>query len=83
MIEEDGDAIALNANKGKRNLRTLLNPNQCCPNRAPFPIGQSREQFIRLLPTLSLEYYNPKAANLKAEFSQQIAALATTPPDFT
>jgi hypothetical protein len=58
MIEEDGDAIGLNANK-----------------------GQSNEQFIRLLPTISLEYYNPKAANLKEEFSQQIAALATPTDD--
>ena len=41
------------------------------------PTGPSCEQYIRVMPTLSLEYYNPKAENLKAEFSQQIAALAT------
>jgi hypothetical protein len=39
--------------------------------------GHVSEQFIRLLPTLSLEFYNPKAATLKAEFSEIIAALAT------
>ena len=50
-------------------------------NRVPYPTGQSNEQFIRLLPTISLEYYNPKAANLKEEFSQQIAALATPTDD--
>jgi hypothetical protein len=34
-----------------------------------------------VLPTLSLEYYNPKAAHLKAEFAQQIAELATPTDD--
>ncbi len=28
-----------------------------------------------------MEYYNPKAAHLKAEFAQQIAALATPTDD--
>ena len=37
--------------------------------------------MLRLLPTLSLEFYNPRAATLKAEFSQQIAALATPTDD--
>ena len=37
--------------------------------------SQQKDEFMRSLPTLSLEFYNPKAANLKAEFSQQIAAL--------
>ena len=46
-------------------------------NPIPYPTGLSRDQFFRVLPTLSLEYYNPKAENLKAEFSLQIAALAT------
>jgi hypothetical protein len=46
-------------------------------NPHPYPIGLSREQFIRVLPTISLEYYNPKAENLKAEFALQIASLAT------
>jgi hypothetical protein len=40
-----------------------------------------KEDFIRLLPTISLHYYNPKAAHLKAEFTQQIAALATPTDD--
>jgi hypothetical protein len=39
------------------------------------------QDFIRTLPTLSLEYSNPKAALLKAEFPQQIANLAT-PTDY-
>ena len=38
---------------------------------------QKSQDFIRTLPTLSVEYSNPKAALLKAEFSQQIANLAT------
>ena len=50
-------------------------------NHEPCPIGQSSDQFIRVLPTLSLEYYNPKAAHLKAEFAQQIAELATPTDD--
>ncbi len=40
-----------------------------------------KEEFIRLLPTISLDFYNPKAAHLKAEFTQQIAALATPTDD--
>ena len=43
--------------------------------------GQSGDAFIRVLPTLSIEYYNPKAAHLKAEFAQQIAALSTPTDD--
>ncbi len=34
-----------------------------------------------MLPILSLDYYNPKAAHLKEEFSQEIAALATPTDD--
>ena len=40
-----------------------------------------KDEFIRLLPTISVEFYNPKAAHLKAEFTQQIAALATPTDD--
>jgi hypothetical protein len=43
--------------------------------------SQHKDEFIRSLPTLSLEFYNPKAAILKADFSQQIAALATPTDD--
>jgi hypothetical protein len=43
--------------------------------------SQHKDEFIRSLPTLSVEFYNPKAANLKAEFSQLIAATATPTDD--
>jgi hypothetical protein len=43
--------------------------------------SKQKDEFIRSLPTLSVEFYNPKAANLKAEFSQQIAALANPQDD--
>jgi hypothetical protein len=42
---------------------------------------QSSEQFIRVLPILSTEYYNPKAASMKATFAQEIADLATPSDD--
>jgi hypothetical protein len=80
MIEEDGEAIGLNANKGEHNLSTLT-LNQCLVLILPFPTGQSSQEFIRQLPTLTLDYYNPRAAMLKAEFSHQIAALATPTDD--
>jgi hypothetical protein len=44
-------------------------------------MGQSSVQYIRVLPILSLDYYNPKAAHLKEEFSQEIAGLATPTDD--
>ena len=43
--------------------------------------SKQKDEFIRTLPTLSEEFLNPKAANLKADFSQQIAALATPTDD--
>ena len=55
----------------------MYNHRRLISNPIPYPTGLSREQFIRVLPTLSLEYYNPKAENLKAEFALQIASLAT------
>jgi hypothetical protein len=42
---------------------------------------QSSEQFMRVLPTLSTEYYNPKAASMKTTFAQEIADLATPSDD--
>jgi hypothetical protein len=38
------------------------------------------EHFIRTLPSLSLEFTNPKSSELKAEFSQLIASLAALHP---
>ncbi len=39
------------------------------------------EHFIRTLPTLSLEFTNPKSCELKAEFSELIASLAAPTDD--
>jgi hypothetical protein len=43
--------------------------------------SQCKAEFIRVLPTLSLDFYNPRSAQLKAEFSQEIASLATPTDD--
>ena len=55
----------------------MYNHRRLISNPISNPTGLSREQFIRVLPILSLEFYNPKAENLKAEFAEQISALAT------
>jgi hypothetical protein len=39
--------------------------------------SKCKAEFIRVLPTLSLDFYNPRSAHPKAEFAQEIAALAT------
>jgi hypothetical protein len=40
-----------------------------------------KAELIRVLPTLSMDFYNPRSSQLKAEFSQEIAALATPTDD--
>jgi hypothetical protein len=48
-------------------------------NQNPRP--QFTENYIRVLPTLSNEYTNPVASELKAEFAKHIAEIATPQDD--